>query len=176
MKGKMKFAVVALLLAVFVAAFAEEAFAAKNPNWVGRKITWSIERNTDQQNAGAPDYWRVRIRVNHTNNSSDRDITAFYDKQVRFRAVLNRDFYYARQIPGANVSHTINSSRVNNVTVWPGRSSPLNYYIPLGNLLIAYNREWGQLNREISALSNQNSIFKDVGIGYDFHIRSKRSN
>ena len=117
--------------------------------------------------------------MTHTNNSSDMDITAFYDKQVRFSGVLNRDVF-TRQSVGTRVSKTINSSRVNNVNVWPGRSHALNYTIPVGDLIQAASNgdalSWQMMNERIQKLgNNRNSLFREMTVGYDVHVRSKRS-
>jgi len=183
MKWKAKIAALMVLAAVFALTFALSAEAAKNPNWVETSRTWRIERNSKQNDISKPDYWWVRITVNHTNKSSDMDITAFYDKQVRFSAVTNmrntgNNSWFVKQPLGTNVRRTINSDRINNVNIWPGRSHSLVYYISLGNLISPYSNNetgWRMLNGQINGLNNKNSIFKDVRIGYDVHVRSKRA-
>ena len=187
MKLKVKFAKAAFLVTLltgFVMTFAGEALAAKNPNWVGisrRPVT--IVRNTDQSiPITAPNYWLLRIPIGHTNNSQDRDITSIYDVQVRFHAVMNRNITGASPRSGAAVSRTGNFSRVQNYTdFWPGRTRDRDYFIPIGDLIRGGDntaRRWiNEAIRDTRGNEQQRAaaFFRDMRVGYDFHVRSSRS-
>ena len=194
MKGKVRFAVAALLLAAFVAVFAGEALAAKNPSWVGiSSRTWRVVRNSAQNDITKSNYWIVQVSVETTNNSKDRDITAFYDCQLRVsaklasgprmqvgsgaRAFTRRFVDFIKQPEGTTVRDTADFPDPRNVTIWPGQKFTRNMDLGLHRFVtLSSINSWRDVNEFLDKVGgNRNSILTDVTIGYDFHVRSKKS-
>jgi hypothetical protein len=187
MKGKVKLTLVVAVLAAFVAAFAGEALAAKNPDWVKRSYTPSLVRNQNVNDINSPDYWYLRIVVTHQNNSSDRDITAFYDRDLTFTAKLatNRfEFpqYTTTQKHGATVSRKVTISSVSEVNVWGGRSHDLPYLFFIKTFITpsggpnASTFGWKHLNEQLARLNGDAKLlFTNRQYTYNVHVRSKRS-
>ena len=177
MKVKVKFTLIAVLLAVFVMAFAGEALAIKNPKWVKWSWVGSLVRNPDAKvpmTSGS--YYLVKIVVTHTNNSDEQDIIAIYDKEVKFSATINTKLTWGTPKYNTKVSSTIKSNKVNEVNVWPGRSYALTYYIPLGNLIKAPDADrWRWQNEEIGRFKNKYNMFKDRSVNYSYNVRYKKS-
>ena len=183
MKGIVKFTVTALVLAVFVVVFAGEALAATRPSWVGWSWNVKLVKNPNVKNVqmSSADYWALEIKVTHKNNSSNRDITAFYDKTLTFSATMSSNLTFVSQ-RGKAVKYTMKSTRVNNVNVWPGRSYTLTYWMPVKNLISpggSYRNNLGQTNNASWRDLNENlqrmgtNAFGSRKLGYDVNVRSK---
>ena len=177
MKVKVKFTIIAVLLAAFVMAFAGEAMAIKNPKWVKWSWSGSLVRNPDAKvpiTSGS--YYLVKIEITHTNNSDEQDIIAIYDKELKFSATINTNLRWGTPKLNTKVSSTIKSSKVNDVNVWPGRAQTLTYYIPLGNLIKAQNADrWKWQNEDIGAFKNKYNMFKDRSVNYSYNVRARKS-
>ena len=88
MKRNMKFAVAAMLLAVFAAAFAGEALA--RPNWMSVKLAGhEIRRNPNSKNSSSPNHLTFVTRIDITNNSKDRVVTAIFDRTTTWNGKIN---------------------------------------------------------------------------------------
>ena len=183
MKRNMKFAVAVILLAIFAAVSAEEALAAAKPSWVGWSWNVALVKNPNVKNVkmSTADYWVLKITVTHKNNSSDRDITAFYDKTLTFYATMSNNLTWASQ-RGKAVKYTLKSTKVNNVEVWPAKSYSLTYFMPVKNLISpggTYRNNLGQTNNASWSELNDNlqrmgiNAFGSRKLSYDVNVRSK---
>ena len=176
MNGKVKFALTAVLLAVFAVAFAGEALAAKNPDWVKWSWSTSLVRN-DKVNDSSPDRYSIKISVTHKNNSSNKDMIAIYDKTVTFSATIANVYTIAQY--GKAVKKTITSDKINEINVWPGKSYTLVFFIPVKNLIsvnkdtatVAYS--WVNVNRDLAKYGM--NTFTKRSLNYSYHVRSKKN-
>ena len=145
MKGKVKFTLAAVLLAVFVAMFAGEAMA--KPDWLGVKIrSWSIQKVG--QNSGKPGYYKLNLEITHTNNNNDRVITAIYGKTGKF--TLRKEFVYKGKKTTAFSVMNLKSDRTNNVDLTPGEATTLSYELSIthcDNGLKGVGWTWDEANR-----------------------------
>ena len=145
MKGKVKFAVIALLFVVFVATFAGEAMA--KPDWLGVKIrSWSIQKVG--QNSSRPGYYKLHLEITHTNNNSDRVITNIYGKTGKF--TLKKEFVYAGKKTTAFSVMNLKSDKNNEVDMTPGESYTITYDLPIescDNGLKGVGWTWDESNR-----------------------------
>ena len=120
MKGKIKYALAAVWLAVFVAAFAGEALA--KPDWVSIKIqSWSVKEVNGS--------WKLRLAITHTNNSDNRVVTNIYDKYGTF--TIKKQYLHNGKEATASCKMTLKSNKNNEVNLTPGESSTLNYELPI---------------------------------------------
>jgi hypothetical protein len=129
----------------------------------------------------------VRISVNHTNNSNDREITAIYDRSVRLQAVSRRNQTAAFR-GGTNVNATISTTNVVRYDdFWPGRLKALGYTFPLmGRSLWGWNRDAEparirEVNEGVARMRGNDrekalALFENIRVNYDFHVRSSSSN
>ena len=176
MKGKVRFAVAALLLAAFVAVFAGEALAAQNPNWVSWTWKWSREA-AKNKDISSPDYWWYKVEVTFKNNSQDRDIVAIYDRKATLSApIINILFGVPRNDKVKIQQSTAKYDKAQEVNIWPGRSRTLVYWFPAKDFVKPNGKShlWGDLNDQIS---RRGLLVRDeIKFGnHTFSIRSKKS-
>jgi hypothetical protein len=145
MKWKTRFALLAVLLAVLIAAFADTA--AAKPEWIGVKIkSWSIRKVGD--NAGKPGYYSLHLEVTHTNNSDDRVVTNIYDKTGKM--TLKKGCVIAGKKTTAFSVVNLKSTKNNKVDLTPGESVTLTYNLPITNSdngLKGVNWTWSEANK-----------------------------
>ena len=174
MKGKLKFAFAAVLLAVLVAAFAGEAPAAAltKPNWVGASTTLGphdIVKTGKDITKG--DYLSVRVGVTYRNNKdSGRILKAIFDKTLTFTDVQIGDTWMTEWHKRGTI--TITSSRINQVEIWPNNTTKLMYYIPLNKFLTPGRwSDWKNVNEDLLR-TNRKVKFKSWNHG--FNVRSDK--
>ena len=176
MKGKVKFAVAAVLLAAFVAMFAGEALAAQNPNWVS--WTWKYSREADKKkDISSPDYWWYKVEVTFKNNSQDRDIVAIYDRKATLSApIINILFGVPRNDKVKTQQSIAKYDKAQVVNIWPGRSHTLVYWFPAKDFVKPHGKSlWGDLNHQISERGLL--VRNEIKFGnHTFSVRSKKSN
>lgn len=118
-----------------------DAAAADKPKWLQTKIaSWSIKKSGKVKNSNAAGYCEIHVSINHKNTSSDRIVTALYDKTGSFTlsvlmGIAVRD----------NVTATLRSTRVNRVSLDPGQSITLKYML-LINKREANASAWSYIN------------------------------
>jgi hypothetical protein len=159
MKGKVKFAAVAVFLAVFVAMFAGEAAAANRPSWLGWKFYTEFERTPNVSNINSPNYWRLKISVTHTNNSTNRIVTAIFNKSLTVTATGARDN-----------KASVKSTRVNETNLYPGQSQTLYYYVSVGDLM-GNLADWRYFNQR--AQQGTKNVFSRITASYDCQVRTQ---
>jgi len=173
MKGKVKFALAAVLLAVFATAFTGEASALERPDWLGIKWSAKLVRNKDKSlTVKSPDYWQVEIKVSHTNNSKDRDITAIYDKTLTISGEYmgnNRSIKTGKK--------TITSKKVNKVELWAGQTVSLTYHVPLKDIVENPYHYWEEINNNgiRHGTSGSGALRNPKLLSYDCRVKSKKS-
>jgi len=183
MKLKVLFAITLILLADIVTAFAVEE---KNPAWVEiSRLPVKLVRNQDPEiPMTSPNYWQLRIAYTHTNNSQDREIVAFLDRQIRFSVIINMNLTNARQNNGYPVSNSAYFINVVDRTanpISPGEQHELGFRFSLGTLInVTSESNWQALNEEIGRIRGSEqerarALFRDGGFEYDFNVRSESS-
>jgi hypothetical protein len=116
---------------------AEDAWAAKRPQWVSTKLTkWYIKKNEEQTNDSKAGYAVLYIEMEHTNNSTDKIITRLYDKSGSFTV----------SYLGRKEIMPLKSVKVNRVYIEPGQKHTLFYSIPFKQPLSGY---WSITNKNL---------------------------
>ena len=161
MQGKIKFALAAALLAIFVAAFAGEALA--KPDWLSVKIkTWSIERG----NSGPV----LNVSITHANNSKNREVTQISDKSGKF--TLTKNHVYRGKTYTATCVVPLSSDKVNKVELSPGESTSLSYSLPIKSVENGINGySWSSSEATQFVLSGG---WKISSWNYDCSVKSQK--
>ena len=170
MRGKTKFALTAVLLAVFVAMFAGEALA--KPDWIGCSYTPSLV--VTGKDAGKADYYSVKIVVDYKNNNKQgKVVTKIFDKTLTLSAQINNPRFKMNK---SSATGTIKSSKVNDCQIYPGQTYSLAYFIPISQFGIRayypdiYNMK--DVNEEIRR-SGVKNFFPNRKYSHDFQVRTE---
>ena len=187
MKGKVRFAVAAFMLTIFVAVFAGEALAASYPNWIGVKYVKAelvIDNNT---NIADKNHLYVRFWYDIKNNSRDsRIMTAYYDQKLNLSGAnftvkqWRRDSSkpaegWPAQYPWASATFKLgykkNWTHVEKVELYPGQTEKSHYTIPLSHLINPGQRSWKDTNEAVKRGFSVSSV---PGGSLDFQVSSKK--
>jgi hypothetical protein len=181
MKGKVKFAFAAVLLAAFVTMFAGEVPAAqlKRPDWVGVKYTgYELRRNSKIKDIKDPHYWFLVLKFDIINNSKDgRIMTAIFDRTLSWNGVLsdldNWNLYNG--MPRYNLKRFIEGTKPYKGEWYPGQTYKYNDVATLGNLIgrLDYNR-WEAFNQRLGKGYGKGHDFKLDKYSIDFQVSSKK--
>ena len=173
---KMKFALIPLLLAMFVIVSAGDALAY--PGWVKISAPRQLKlvKNGDDYNKG--DYWAMQFTVTYTNTkNSERIIKAIFDKTLSITSLKPQGSHYVVGSKLMDKRVTINSSKISKMEVWPNGTARLWYAIPL-NQIVAIDTNyasstWKDLNDWYGNEKNtQGFIYKSWS--HDFQVRSEK--
>jgi hypothetical protein len=170
MNGKVKFALTAVLLAVFAVGFAGEALA--RPDWISCSYTPSLV--VTGKDASKSDYYSVKIVVEYKNNSKQgKVITKIFDKTLTFSAGVSNPKFKMNK---TSVKGTIKSSKVNDCgEIYPGQTYSLAYFIPVSSFkLTSYynNYTLKDINEEIRNRGVK-SFFPNRQYTHDFQVHAK---
>ena len=182
MKGKVKFVVTALMLAVFVATFAVEALAANKPNWVTVRYTGAFMRTNKNTENTDGNHRSLVLKFDIINNSKDgRIMTAIYDRTISWNGVLtihdlkreeagtpmNPSYY--RSPMSWNVKHSMKGANPFKGEWYPGQVYKYELVIPLNSLIKPYEN-WQTTNEQ----SKKKFGFKLDKWSLDFQVSSKK--
>ena len=183
MKGKVKFVVTALMLAVFVATFAVEALAANKPNWVTVKYTGAFMRTTKNTKNTDGNHRSLVLKFDIINNSKDgRIMTAIYDRTISWNGVLTINGLvpeamdlslhpkYRYKPASWNVKFSMNGTNPYKGEWYPGQVYKYEHIIPLKSLIKPYNGDWVKTNEQ----SKEKPGFKLDKWSLDFQVSSKK--
>jgi hypothetical protein len=164
MKGKVKFAVAAVLMAVFVAAFAAEALAY--PSWITVKYTGSTLRYVKNKKVSDGNYLCLVHKFDIINNSKKGDIlTAIYNRNISWNGELNLTKLYADPF---KVKYAMKGTSPYKGEWYPGQTYKYEHSVPL-NSLIKPIRDWKFTNEAAAKGCN----FKMGRWKLDFQVASK---
>lgn len=145
-----------LVLAGGLFLSAEAALAADKPKWVEVKlVSLAIGKNPQVKKLDEPGYLCLEVKIKHTNNSSNKTITALYDKTGMFTLECY-DGVFAE----------LKSTKVNRVTLDPKQSITLSYSIPITRKTARPER-WWQVNDDIQ------KRFKKITVKYVYDLKVK---
>jgi hypothetical protein len=173
MKGIVKFAFAAVLLAVLVTAFAGEAPAAglTKPDWVrATTILGPHDIVKTGKDITKGDYLSVRVGVTYRNNQdSGRILKAIFDKTITFTDVQIGDTWMPEWHKRGTI--TITSSKINQVEIWPNNTIKLIYFIPLSQFLTP--GKWGTWKSANESVLQGKYKAKFKSWSHGFNVRSE---
>jgi hypothetical protein len=125
MKGKTRFALLAVLLAVLIAGFAGEA--AARPKWLGTKLKWNAKIGNP---AGLEGDWTLSVTIE--NDSDDRIVTQL--SEMKGSATFTVTWYNGQNHgskPDNKTTKTLNfsSNKAYKVELTPGESKTYTWKI-----------------------------------------------
>ena len=147
---------------LFAALLCLSAPAMARPNWIGIKGKYSIVRNEKQKNPRAKDYKQIRFSVTYTNNSSDKIVTAIFNKTLSVSCTAFYKWLVYNDSAGT-IKASIKSTRVSKMELYPGQSTSMYYLLPINiqnaDHLSHFNKDGGSI--------------KDIKWSHDFQVSSK---
>ena len=134
-----------------------DARAADKPKWLGTKIVeWKLVRNEKVKGLHQLGYYNFYVKIRHTNNSSDRVVTALYDKKGTFTIITDT----------AKATLPLRSTKLNRVSLDPGQSYNLFYTLPITKF------EPGTLPSQGNGSLKSNK--KRIKWSYDLKVKSEK--
>ena len=179
---KTRFVIAAMLIAVFLTAFAHVSEA--KPGWVTVKYMGASLRTQEGKKDDDKNYRRLVLKFDIINNSKNGDvITAIYDRNINWSGVFtikqmesNTEYFFdgnnsTTWKPASwNVAYKMKGTEPYKGEWYPGQVYKYEHTVPLGALIKPYDGSWKKTNEATKRGFN----FKFNKWSLDFQVASHK--